>query len=318
MPPASGGWLDSGGAGLGLLPGMIVLRTRRDLDSWLVGAGWRSNAGPVIVPTMGALHGGHGLLVEHGVRTAKERGVPSGCVVWIFVNPTQFNDKTDLARYPRTLDADVRLCESRGASAVFAPETEEIYPAGDSIAVPTLPPVATEPGLEDAYRPGHFAGVCQVVRRFFEIMRPSTAIFGEKDWQQLQVVRAMTAQEGLDVEILASPTVREEDGLAMSSRNRFLDAADRRSAMGLSSALKAACAAETAGEAAQVMERVLLSHGAILEYAAIRAATSLLPVEAGERRGKRACRALVAARVGRVRLIDNCDWASGPGGQWQS
>ncbi len=291
---------------------MIVLRTRSELNEWLSGAGWRSNAGPVIVPTMGALHKGHGRLVERGVRIARERGIQSGCVVWIFVNPTQFNDRSDLERYPRTLDADVELCESSGATAAFAPDVSEVYPVGADVPTPALPGVAVDPGLEDAHRPGHFAGVCQVVRRFFELLRPSVAVFGEKDWQQIQVVRAMTAQEGLDTEIAAAPTVRESDGLAMSSRNRFLSGPERTAALGLFAALEAACVATSAGEAERAMNDVLRSHGARREYATIRHSGTLLPVPAGDCAGDAPCRVLVAARVGRVRLIDNCDWATGP------
>ncbi len=144
---------------------------------------------------MGALHAGHGALIRRSVQEAAVRGLPGGCVVWVFVNPTQFNNPADLARYPRTLEADAVLCEAAGAAAIFAPSLDEVYPSGVSTAGPALPAVATTPGLEDAFRPGHFAGVCQVVKRLFEMCRPAAAVFGEKDWQQLAVVRAMVEQE---------------------------------------------------------------------------------------------------------------------------
>lgn len=282
------------------------------MESWLAGRGWASSGGPVVVPTMGALHLGHASLVELGATIARERGTRAGCVVWVFVNPTQFNDRSDLDRYPRTLESDVGLSERCGAAAVFAPDAEVVYPPGVEIGVPALPSVATEPGLEDRFRPGHFAGVCQVVKRFFGLMRPSVAIFGEKDWQQLQVVRAMVAQEGLDVEIRPSPTVREPDGLAMSSRNRFLDGADRVRALALHASLAAASQAESVGEAERMMRDVLRSRGAEVEYAVIRRSETLEVEASGKRRVAGGSRALIAARVGSVRLIDNCDWLSGP------
>ncbi|QYK49540.1 MAG: pantoate--beta-alanine ligase [Phycisphaeraceae bacterium] len=291
---------------------MRVLRTAGEMESWLDGLGWASSGGPVVVPTMGALHLGHASLVERGAAIARERGTRAGCVVWVFVNPTQFNDRSDLDRYPRTLESDVGLSERCGASAVFAPDADVVYPPGVEIDIPALPAVATEPGLEDRFRPGHFAGVCQVVKRFFGLMRPSVAIFGEKDWQQLQVVRAMVAQECLDVEIRPSPTVRESDGLAMSSRNRFLDRADRDKALSLHAALVAASQAESVGDAEHAMQDVLRSRGVEVEYAVVREAETLKVEEPWKRREAGGSRALIAARVGAVRLIDNCDWLSGP------
>ncbi len=290
---------------------MRVFRTQTELEAWLSGAGWRAGAGPVIVPTMGALHAGHARLVARGARLARERGIRSGCIAWVFVNPTQFNDRADLERYPRTLDEDVLLCEAHGAAGVYAPDASQVYPPGLTIAVPNLPPVATEPALEDAFRPGHFAGVCQVVKRFFELMRPSAAVFGEKDWQQLQVIRAMTHQERLDVEIVPAPTVREADGLAMSSRNRFLGAADREASATLSKALALASSEPTAEAAETRMSATLVEAGVRVEYAVVRHAETLRPLMPGTRVGSVPARLLVAARVGSVRLIDNCDWESG-------
>lgn len=261
-------------------------------------------AGGVVVPTMGALHDGHATLIRRARAVADQRGLP-GVVVTVFVNPTQFNEKSDFERYPRTLDADAETCRAAGADVVFAPAVDEVYPPGREVAVPRLPAVATEPGLEDAHRPGHFAGVCQVVKRLFELTRPSAAVFGEKDWQQLQVVKAMVAQEGMGIEIIGEPTVREADGLAMSSRNRFLKPEERAAALALSRALRAAGLHETPERAEEAMHAELAAAGpgAATEYAVVRDAQTLLAWRPG-----RPGRALIAARVGAVRLIDNEVW----------
>lgn len=166
-----------------------------------------------LVPTMGALHDGHASLVK---RSVKDNDVT---VVSVFVNPTQFNDKNDLKNYPRTLDSDCALLESCGADYVFAPSVEEMYPIPDTRQF-EFPPVSTV--MEGKHRPGHFNGVCQVVSRLFYITRPDRAYFGEKDWQQIAVVKAMVRSLQLDVEIVECEIVRESDGLAMSSRNILL------------------------------------------------------------------------------------------------
>ncbi|MDD6977328.1 MAG: pantoate--beta-alanine ligase [Prevotellaceae bacterium] len=166
-----------------------------------------------LVPTMGALHDGHASLVK---RSVKDNDVT---VVSVFVNPTQFNDKNDLKNYPRTLDSDCALLESCGADYVFAPSVEEMYPTPDTRQF-EFPPVSTV--MEGKHRPGHFNGVCQVVSRLFYITRPDRAYFGEKDWQQIAVVKAMVRSLQLDVEIVECEIVRESDGLAMSSRNTLL------------------------------------------------------------------------------------------------
>lgn len=171
-----------------------------------------------LVPTMGALHEGHASLVKQSV------SANDVTVVSVFVNPTQFNDKNDLNSYPRNLDADCRLLESCGADFIFAPEVEDIYPTPDNRQF-DFPPVTTV--MEGAHRPGHFNGVCQVVSRLFYIVRPLRAYFGEKDWQQICVVKAMVRSLGIDVEIVECPIVRESDGLAMSSRNTLLSADER-------------------------------------------------------------------------------------------
>ena len=171
-----------------------------------------------IVPTMGALHEGHASLVK---RSVAENGAT---VVSVFLNPTQFNDKSDLERYPRTLDADCALLEACGADYVFAPSVEEMYPVEDKRQF-EFPPVTTV--MEGAHRPGHFNGVCQVVSRLFYIVRPDRAYFGEKDWQQIAVVKAMVRFLKLDVQIVECTTIREADGLAKSSRNTLLSADER-------------------------------------------------------------------------------------------
>ncbi len=263
----------------------------------------------VLVPTMGALHEGHTSLIRAAAELASRRGEP--VVVTVFVNPTQFNEQSDFDRYPRTLDADAAACAEAGADVVLAPPVEEVYPPGREVPVPPLPEVATRPGLEDAARPGHFAGVCQVVSRLFELTRPSAALLGEKDWQQLQVVRAMAEQGGPDVEIVGRPTVREPDGLAMSSRNRFIPAELRGRALAIPRALEAAAGApEDDPAAAEALMRETLERaglGGAIDYAVVRDARTLLAPRPGQ-----AARALIAARVGPVRLIDNAPW--GPGG----
>ena len=183
-----------------------------------------------LVPTMGALHEGHASLVE---RSVKENGVT---VVSVFLNPTQFNDQGDLDRYPRTLEADCQLLEKVGADYVFAPSVEEMYPTPDTRHF-EYPPVTTV--MEGAKRPGHFNGVCQVVSRLFYITRPTRAYFGEKDWQQIAVIKAMVKALGLGVNIVECPIVRDADGLAKSSRNTLLSPDERAIAPKIYEALKA-------------------------------------------------------------------------------
>ncbi|MHC4947740.1 MAG: pantoate--beta-alanine ligase [Planctomycetota bacterium] len=255
-------------------------------------------ADAVLVPTMGALHAGHLALVRRAVE------VPGPVVVSIFVNPTQFGPGEDFERYPRDPDADLAAAAAAGADAVFLPDVETMYPPDRPVPVPPLPAVATEPGLEDACRPEHFAGVCQVVARLFDLVRPAAAVFGEKDYQQLLVVRAMVRDEaprwgGLDV--VAHPTVREPDGLALSSRNAYLTDAERPRALGLSRALHAAATEPDPGAAEAVMARVLDDHGLRADYAVVRDAETLEPLAAAVRPR----RGLIAAHLGAVRLIDN-------------
>ena len=260
----------------------------------------------VLVPTMGALHAGHASLIEQGTARARERGWAGGCAVTIFVNPTQFNEKSDFERYPRTMDADAAACAAAGASCVIVPDVAIVYPHGLDVGVPELPATAVRPRLEDAQRPGHFAGVCQVVRRLFELVRPGAAVFGEKDWQQLQVVREMVWKSAIPVEIIPGPTVREPDGLAMSSRNRFLSPDDRRRAGALSRALRASALERDPDRAEAVMAEVLASEAITPDYGVVRDAATLVR-EPGSVPGVR-YRALIAARVGAVRLLDNTPW----------
>ena len=181
-----------------------------------------------LVPTMGALHDGHASLVK---RSVAENDIT---VVSVFVNPTQFNDKNDLKNYPRTLDADCALLENVGADIVFAPTVEEMYPEEDT-RVFSFAPLDTV--MEGAFRPGHFNGVAQIVSKLFYAVEPDRAYFGEKDFQQLAIIRDMVRQLALDVEIVGCPIVREQDGLAMSSRNTLLSADERERALTISRTL---------------------------------------------------------------------------------
>lgn len=281
------------------------------------------------VPTMGALHEGHLELIRKAVRD----GLPP--LVSIFVNPTQFGPHEDFSRYPRTLETDVRGCEAAGAVAVFVPTVEVVYPLGlaraqEEAKLLQLPPVAMRPRLEDACRPTHFSGVCQVVARLFDLCQPQRAYFGEKDFQQLRVItqmveisravsHAVRGDESCTPQIVPCPTVRDADGLALSSRNRFLQPHERDRALGLSRALRraqeilqqqenatgdAAKKAIAAAEAA--MREELERHQLQIEYAVVRDASSLEPVQLNAPpRQPPALRALIAARLGAVRLIDN-------------
>ena len=258
------------------------------------------------MPTMGALHAGHVSLI----RRAASLGSP--VLVSVFVNPTQFGPGEDFARYPRTFDADVALAEAGGAHAIFAPGADEMYPRGIEAARAeaseiVLPEAARLPGLEDACRPGHFAGVCQVVARLFELAQPRAACFGEKDYQQLRLVEELAAHPQIvhgcpgGIEIIRCPTVREQDGLAMSSRNRYLAPEQRDQALGLYRALQSCMAAQRISTAELLMRGTLEEHGLDVEYATVRRARDLMPAPDFSE----PTRALIAAKLGAVRLIDN-------------
>jgi len=259
--------------------------------------------GGALVPTMGALHEGHASLIRAGATSGRP------VLVTIFVNPTQFGPNEDFARYPRTLDADLKIAEAAGASAVFIPTVESIYPGGLANAATlaaqfSLPAVATTPLLEDAIRPTHFGGVCLVVSRLFDLCEPSLAFFGEKDFQQLRVITQIVdanLSRWNSLQIIPCATIREPDGLAMSSRNRYLDPSQRTAALGIYRALQSAanCSSIAAGE--KSMRETLDQHGLETQYAVIRSAKTLCAAESGAK----FARALIAAKLGAIRLIDN-------------
>lgn len=228
-----------------------------------------------LVPTMGALHEGHASLIK---RSVKENGAT---VVSVFLNPTQFNDKGDLGRYPRTLEADCKLCEACGAQYVFAPSVEEIYPTPDTRHF-EFPPQSTV--MEGAKRPGHFNGVCQVVSRLFYIVKPNRAYFGEKDWQQIAVVKRLVNYIGYDrlVHIVECPIVRDEDGLAKSSRNTLLTPEERAIAPNIYKALKASVDYAKDHTVAETHDKVVADINAIdgldVEYFEIVDGNTLLDV----------------------------------------
>lgn len=287
---------------------MRIIRTPEELAGYHDGLG--HGPGGVLVPTMGALHAGHAALIRQGAAEARRRELAAGCVVTVFVNPTQFDEAHDFERYPRVLEADAELCEAAGASVVIAPTVEMVYPGGVDAPGPRVPAVAVGKGLEDEFRPGHFAGVAKVLVRLFALARPAAAIFGEKDWQQYQLARALVDQEGLGIEIIGGPTVRDADGLALSSRNRFLDARQREAARAIPRALAAASEASTAGEAEAAMRAVL---GDLhVQYATVRDARSLDPVDPASRPGDGEFRALITCRLGQTRLLDNAAWPLPP------
>jgi len=278
-----------------------VIRESRDLDT----------GGCVLVPTMGFLHDGHAALIRQGAEVARERGISAGCVVSIFVNPTQFNDQGDFDKYPRNEAHDLAVCEAAGASAVWIAAVGDIYPEGVVVPVEPLPGVARGPGLEDAGRPGHFEGVVQVVRRLWQMCGASASVFGEKDWQQLQVARAMSEEEGLGVEILPGPIARDPDGLAMSSRNVHLTPEARAKALSLHRSIAGAGQASTVEAGERAMRRVLEDAGVLIDYAVIRDAHSLRTPTAETREHRAIITAIVggdASGVGGVRLLDNGPW----------
>jgi pantoate--beta-alanine ligase len=251
-----------------------------------------------LVPTMGALHEGHLSLV----RASRERCDVT--VVSIFVNPTQFGEGEDFEAYPRDLDADAALLEGAGVDVIFTPSVAEMYPAG---AVTRVDPGTLGTIWCGASRPGHFVGVATVVTKLLSIVGPDVAFFGEKDFQQLQVLRRVVADLDLPVEIVGCPIVREADGLALSSRNRYLTTEQRTHALVLSRALARAAARAADGEtdavsiAEELASTISSEPEVILDYATVADAATLQPIAVLERKG----RALVAARVGKARLIDN-------------
>ncbi|GAA4490655.1 pantoate--beta-alanine ligase [Rhodococcus olei] len=254
-----------------------------------------------LVPTMGALHAGHLEIV----RQARLRGAV--VVVSIFVNPLQFGAGEDLDAYPRTLDADLDLLRAEGVELAFAPPVSAMYPNGQRTMVHPGPLGAE---LEGASRPTHFAGMLTVVAKLLQIVAPNTAYFGEKDYQQLTLIRQMVRDLNFDVEILGVPTVREQDGLALSSRNRYLDEAQRAAAATISAALVAgahAAAGGVEGILATAREVLATTPEIVVDYLEVRG------VDLGPAPERGDGRLLVAARVGTTRLIDNVGVAVGTG-----
>jgi pantoate--beta-alanine ligase len=253
------------------------------------------------VPTMGNLHAGHLQLVE----IARQRA--SCVVVSIFVNPLQFGANEDLASYPRTLEQDCANLEAAGADIVFTPSVGEMYPVAQHVLVEPSP-VASE--LCGAARPGHFRGVTTVVLKLLNMVQPQVAVFGKKDFQQLFILRDMVQQLNLPIEILAGETVRETDGLAMSSRNGYLKPAERMEAPRLYRALLQVVQAAKSGrrdfDAIEAQTAQYLTQlGWIVDYISVRSATTLLPPQPDEQ----ILVALGAARLGKTRLIDNIEFA---------
>jgi len=279
------------------LPSPPTLATVSEMARWSDDARAR-NQRIALVPTMGALHTGHLSLLE-AARSRADRVVLS-----IFVNPTQFGPKEDFARYPRDLRADVQLAAPAGVDVVFAPTVAEMYPAGHQTTVRVE---QLERAMCGPFRPGHFAGVASVVCKLFNIVRPDLAWFGEKDFQQLAVIRRMVRDLDLRVEVIGAPTVREADGLALSSRNRYLSADERARARGLPDGLFAARARFAAGErrAAELLTVAeALIHPAVdrLDYLELDDAETLQPVQGAI---TRPAVLAVAGFVGTTRLIDN-------------
>ena len=261
-----------------------------------------------VVMTMGALHAGHAELIREARRQVGRDGT---VVVTVFVNPTQFAAGEDFGRYPRTLDADLELCEESGADVVWTPDVVEVYGNSEGFAPDG---VTIEPGplgsiLEGAVRPGHFRGVLTVVAKLLAVTTPDLAFFGEKDYQQLVLITRMTRDLSMPIQIVGVPTVREPDGLARSSRNRYLTESERAVATSVPHALRAAAGAAAGGEAAAVQagRAVLLDvPGIELDYLAVTDPHLGPAPVAGEGR------VLIAVRVGATRLIDNMACRLGP------
>jgi pantoate--beta-alanine ligase len=272
----------------------VVAVTRAELAAAL--ATLAEPARPLgLVPTMGALHDGHSALI------AAARAADRSVVVSIFVNPLQFGPGEDFEKYPRSFAADVARCEQAGVAVIWAPTVADMYGAGPAQVTVSPGPLGDQ--LEGAQRPGHFAGMLTVVTKLLTSVRPDRAYFGEKDYQQLTLITRLVADLDLGVEIVGVPTVREPDGLALSSRNVYLRADERRRALGLARALDAGAAAASGGPDAVVgaAAKVLADAGIDPDYLALRGLDLGAPPAHGP------ARLLVAARVGSPRLIDNIE-----------
>lgn len=275
---------------------MEIIRTIRDMQAW---AERERLAGRRIafVPTMGFLHEGHGSLMQIGRKHADR------LVVSIFVNPTQFGPNEDLSKYPRDFERDHALCQAESVDAIFYPDAAEMYPAGSQTWVDVTELTQEHCG---ASRPGHFRGVTTVVTKLFLAVKPHVAVFGEKDYQQLAVIRQMVRDLNFDLEIIGGPTVREADGLAKSSRNKYLSPDERARALALSQGLREAQAALTSGNHSgaglrAIVERKLVAAGFTIDYVHLVDPVTLRNVDVV---GDRAVM-LIAAKIGATRLIDN-------------
>lgn len=276
---------------------MKLIQTVRELQAELAA---QKEKGMTIglVPTMGALHAGHISLVE---LSNIENDVT---VVSVFVNPTQFNDKNDLVKYPRTLDADCKLLEKSGVSIVFAPSVEEVYPEPDTRQFNFAP---LDTVMEGAFRPGHFNGVCQVVSKLFDMVMPDKAYFGEKDFQQLAIIREMVKQMDYSLQIVGCPIVREADGLALSSRNARLNLHERKIALNISKALFESTIFAQNNSLAEtrdfVADAIADTEGLRLEYFEIVDAVTMQAVNKWE--DASSIVGCITVFCGEVRLIDN-------------
>jgi pantoate--beta-alanine ligase len=273
-------------------------RDRKQL--WDVTRRWkRAGREVALVPTMGNLHEGHLALVR-AARNLAERVVAS-----IYVNPAQFGEGEDFGQYPRTLERDLERLEREGCDLAFVPDERTMYPFSGEGAIRVRAARDLSSILEGACRPGHFDGVVTVVARLFNLVGPDVAVFGEKDYQQLLMIRRLVDDLGYPINIHAVPTVREEGGLAMSSRNRYLDAGQQQAAQCLNRALNAACEAIREGSDRVAVERnataELEAAGFLVDYVAVRRASDLGLPEPGDTK----LRVLAAARIGATRLIDN-------------
>jgi len=273
---------------------MLIARTRGALDE--AAAHLRPRGALALVPTMGALHAGHLTLL------AVARQAAPVVAASIFVNPTQFAPNEDFSRYPRDEAGDLKKLEGAGCDLVWLPDVAEIYPPGDATAIEMGGPAH---GWEGAVRPGHFRGVATVVAKLFGQVRPAAAVFGEKDWQQLQVIRRMAADLSLPVRVIGAPVVREDDGLAMSSRNRFLTPAERAAAPQLHGILcevrDALAGGAVAAHALGSARARLVADGFAPDYLSLVDNETLVETD---RAGGHA-RLIAAARLGSVRLLDN-------------
>ena len=271
---------------------MIVARTLSELDAAVAGlrAGGRRLA---LVPTMGALHAGHKALVDAAVASG------AATATSIFVNPLQFAATEDLSRYPRTEDADLALLRAAGNHLVWMPDVATMYPPGDVSLVDVAGPPAER--WEADHRPGHFRGMATVVTKLFGQVRPDAAYFGEKDWQQLQVVRRFVADLHLRLDIVGIETVREADGLALSSRNRFLTPAERPVAALLNRVMRGIADARDVQAALVPGRQRLTDSGFAVDYLALVDGPTLMPLDDAAPQA----RIIAAARLGSVRLIDN-------------